>query len=111
MAAAYGMGLEDSARPSGLEAPELAEQPVGREIAGRLYAVQPDSPITFRGVPVAGWGGCWDCPTRPGVIDDEAPPVPLPPAWLALLAGLAGLLAARLLGFRRRARAPGAVPE
>lgn len=86
------------ARSSGLEAPEVArlsEAPVGREIAGRLYAVQPDSPIAFRGVPVAGWGGCWDCPTRPGVIDDEAPPVPLPGAAWLMLAGLGAMVAVK----------------
>jgi len=88
--------LQDVVSASGLLAPEFSEKPVGAEIDGRLYPVVPDSPITFKGVPIAGWGGCWDCPVNAGPPpDDRAPAVPLPGAIGLMLAGLVAIWAVK----------------
>lgn len=106
-------GSEIAAWPSGIDAPELSERPVVPFVNGRPVIVPDWSAV----LPYGAWGGCWDCPTHPGVIDDEAPSVPLPGAvWSAAtsIAALAALkwrttwmivLSAKSLRtFRRRAR-------
>ena len=80
------------ARATGLTAPELEpalnESPVGLEINDRVYSVLPDSLITFQGVSVAGWGGCWDCPVNDKPLTDlPSSQIPLPGTiWVAATA-------------------------
>lgn len=92
MAAAYGMGLQDVASPSGLDAPELSEPPVAPFVNGRPV-VRPDWSAVL---PYGAWGGCnGPCGETVGVIDDEAPPVPLPGAAWLMLAGLGAVVVAK----------------
>lgn len=89
VAIGYGIGLDDAALSSGIDAPELSERPVVPFVNGRPVIVPDLSAV----LPYGAWGGCWDCPTRPGVIDDEAPAVPVPGAVWAAATAIAALAA------------------